>query len=233
MDDEMDRESDSAEEDVLTPAEILDFIDDRRSPDDVFDKGDDRSVEDLSAIESKVLSSRRAWEGSFLKIDDVEVELPNGKVTHHIAARHPGAVAVIALDDQGRILLVNQYRTAIERVMLEIPAGKLEPGEDATECALRELEEETGYRATCISYLIPMATAPGYSDEIIHLFMATGLERGHADLDEDEFIAVQWMDMSELIDLTLDGKIEDAKTIVAALVYDAMAHRMFTNQNQE
>lgn len=182
--------------------------------------------DELSGIDEKIISSERSWDGGFFNVDTVEVELPDGNVRERSIVRHPGAVAIIALDDDNRILLVNQYRTAIERVTLEIPAGKLEPNETAEDCARRELEEETGYTAQSLKYFIPVATAIGYSDEIIHLFLATGLEPGASHPDDDEFIAVQWMDIRELINLVLDGKIEDSKTIIAALACDSIAHRL-------
>ena len=194
-------------------------IDNARTTDSV-------SKEGLRDLEEDILSSERAFEGGFLKVDDVEVKLPNGHVVHHEVIRHPGAVAIIAIDEDQRVLLVNQYRTALERVTLEIPAGKLEPGEDATECAKRELSEETGYVAGKMTYLIPIATAAGYSDEIIHLFIATDLKPGKAHPDADEFVASQWMDLGELIDLVLDGRIEDSKTVIAALAFDAIARRL-------
>lgn len=182
--------------------------------------------DDIDCLSEEIVSSKRAWEGGFLKVDDVEVKLPGGEPAHREVIRHPGAVAIIALDENNRVLLVNQYRTALERVTLEIPAGKLDPGENATDCALRELSEETGYTAGKMSYLIPIATAAGYSDEIIHLFMATDLAPGKAHPDEDEYIASQWMDLAELIDLVLDGRIEDSKTVIAALACDAIARRL-------
>lgn len=182
--------------------------------------------DDLSGVSEDILDSQRAWDGKFLHVDDVTVELPNGDIRHRDVIRHPGAVAIIALDDNERVLLVNQYRTSLERVTLEIPAGKLDPGEDAEDCARRELAEETGFEAGKMSYLIPIATAAGYSDEIIHLFIATDLKPGRAHPDEDEFVVSQWMDLGELIDLVLDGRIEDSKTIIAALACDAIAHRL-------
>ena len=182
--------------------------------------------DDIPELEENILNSTRAYDGGFLKVDDVEIELPNGNIKHHEVIRHPGAVGIIALDDDDRVLLVNQYRTALERVTLEIPAGKLEPGEDARECAIRELAEETGYVAGKMTYLIPIAVAVGYSDEIIHLFIATDLKAGQAHPDDDEFVASQWMDLSELIDLVLDGRIEDSKTVIAALALDAVARRL-------
>lgn len=184
------------------------------------------SRDGLSDIEETIVSSKRSWDGGFFGVDTVDVELPNGEERTRSIVRHPGAVGIIALDDENRILLVNQYRTALERVTLEIPAGKLEHGEAAEECAQRELEEETGFHAGTLKYFIPYVPAAGYSDEVIHLFLATDLTPGAAQPDDDEFIAVQWMPVADLIDLVLDGQIEDSKTIIAALACDAIARRL-------
>ncbi|NTU88424.1 MAG: NUDIX hydrolase [Actinobacteria bacterium] len=182
--------------------------------------------EDVPPIEEKILSSERAWDGEFLHVDIMNVELPSGKHATRDIVRHPGAVAVIAIDDENRLLLVQQYRASLERITLEIPAGKLDAGEEAEECARRELEEETGYSAGKMAYLVPIAVAAGYSDEIIHLFMATDLTAGPACPDEDEFVVSQWMDLRDFIDLVLDGQIEDSKTIIAALLCDAIDRRL-------
>ena len=181
---------------------------------------------DDEALSEKILDSHRAYNGSFLKVDDVDIELPNGNRKVHQVIRHPGAVAVIALDGEGRVLLVRQYRTALERVTVEIPAGKLEIGEDPEEAIRRELSEETGYTAAEIRYLAPIATAVGYSDEIIHIYMATGLTPGAAHPDDDEFLASEWVSLDCLIDSVLDGRIEDSKTVIAALICDALRHRL-------
>ncbi len=122
--------------------------------------------------------------------------------------------------------MVRQYRTAIDRVTVEIPAGKLDPGEDPLECAKRELHEETGFSASRIQYLTTIATTPGFCDEVIHIYMATGLTFDGANPDDDEFVNVDLVPLSELIDAVLDGKIEDAKTVVGALACDAIAHRL-------
>ena len=181
---------------------------------------------DIPPIEEKILGCERAWDGDFLHVDTVDVELPSGKHATRDIVRHPGAVAVIAIDDNNRLLLVQQYRASLERITLEIPAGKLDAGEDAEECARRELEEETGYSAGKMAYMVPIAVAAGYSDEIVHLFMATDLTAGPACPDEDEFVVSQWMDLRDFIDLVLDGQIEDSKTIIAALLCDAIDRRL-------
>lgn len=222
-----DAQEDAGDDSDRKAAEMLDQLG-FRVPSMADDAGfrDRFARDDLSGIEETIVSSRRSWDGGFFGVDTVDVELPNGEERTRSIVRHPGAVGVIAIDDENRILLVNQYRTALERVTLEIPAGKLEHGEAAEECARRELEEETGYHAGTFKYFIPYVPAAGYSDEVIHLFLATDLACGAAHPDDDEFIAVQWMPVSELIDLVLDGQIEDSKTIIAALACDAIAHRL-------
>ena len=182
--------------------------------------------EEDRSLEERILASEPVYRGSFLKVDQVSIELPNGHRTVHEVVRHPGAVAVIALNDQGEVLLVRQYRTALERVTMEIPAGKLDRGEDPLTAIARELSEETGYTASRVDYLMPIAVAAGYSDELVHLYMATGLSGGRAHPDPDEFLAVEWVPLDVLVDSVLDGRIEDSKTALAALICDAVRHRL-------
>ena len=179
-----------------------------------------------AGLHERIISEEQAWKGRFLDVRSARVELPNGRVTGRDLVRHPGASAVVALTESGKIVLVRQYRTAIDRVTVEIPAGKLDPGEDPLECAKRELHEETGFSANRIQYLTTIATTPGFCDEVIHIYMATGLTFDGANPDDDEFVNVDLVPLSELIDAVLDGKIEDAKTVVGALACDAIAHRL-------
>lgn len=180
-------------------------------------------------LHEKILSEEQVWKGKILDVRSLKVELPNGRVTGRDVIRHPGASAVVALTDSGKIALVRQYRTAIDRVTVEIPAGKLDPGEDPLECAKRELHEETGFRPGKIRYLTSIVTTCGFCDEIIHIYFATQLTFDGADPDDDEFVNVDLVPLSELIDAVLDGKIEDAKTVVGALACDAIAHRLGTD----
>lgn len=181
---------------------------------------------DATGLEETILNSQRVFDGGFIKVDAVDVELPNGNVKVHEVIRHPGAVCIIALDDNGRVLLVRQYRTALERMTVEVPAGKIDAGEDPEDAVRRELSEETGYVAGRIRHLASIAIAAGYSDEIIHLYMATELESGEAHPDDDEFVVAEWVDLECLIDSVLDGRIEDSKTIIAALICDSLRHRL-------
>ncbi len=179
-----------------------------------------------AGLHERIISEEQAWKGRFLDVRSAQVELPNGRVTGRDLVRHPGASAVVALTESGKIVLVRQYRTAIDRVTVEIPAGKLDPGEDPLECAKRELHEETGFSASRIQYLTTSATTPGFCDEVIHIYMATGLTFDGANPDADEFVNVDLVPLSELIDAVLDGKIEDATTVVGARACDAIAHRL-------
>lgn len=181
---------------------------------------------DIPQISETIRSSNRAYEGRLLKVDEVEIELPNGHVTEHEVIRHPGAVAIVALDKAGNVLLVRQYRTALERVVVEVPAGKIDPGESPEDAVRRELSEETGYTCGEIRRLASIAVAVGYSDEIIHIYMATDIEPGDAHPDEDEFLVSEWVEIDSFVDSVLDGRIEDSKTVIAGLILDSLSHRL-------
>ena len=167
-----------------------------------------------------------AWTGRIFNVDRLRVQLPDGRSAIRDVVRHPGAVAVVALTDEGRICLVRQYRTALGRVTVEIPAGKLSAGEDPLECAERELLEETGMVAEKIAFLTTIASSAGFCDELIHIYMATGLSFSKSSPDADEFINVDLVEVGELVDAVLDGRIEDAKTVVGALLCDAISRRL-------
>ena len=177
-------------------------------------------------LHERVVSEDLAWAGHIIDVSRLKLILPDGREAQHEVVRHPGAVAIVALTDDGRICLVRQYRTALGRVTVEIPAGKLDPGEDPLDCAVRELQEETGMQAEKMAYLTTIATGAGFCDELIHIYMATGLHFVESDPDADEFINVDLVETTELIDAVLDGKVEDAKTVVGALICDAVSHRL-------
>jgi len=177
-------------------------------------------------LEEHVISEDVVFNGRIFNVNRLNVRLPDGKEALRDVVRHPGAVAVVALTDDGRICLVRQYRTSLARVTVEIPAGKLDPGEDPMACAKRELLEETGMEADKIAFLTTIATSDGFTDELIHIYMATGLRFGVPDPDEDEFINVDLVPLPELIDAVLDGRIEDCKTVCGALILDAVSHRL-------
>lgn len=167
-----------------------------------------------------------AWTGRIFNVNRLQVELPDGRRALRDVVRHPGAVAIVALTEEGRICLVRQYRTALGRVTVEIPAGKLSAGEDPLECANRELLEETGMVAEKMAFLTTIASSDGFCDELIHIYMATGLTFAKSSPDDDEFINVDLVEVGELVDAVLDGRIEDAKTVVGALLCDAIGRRL-------
>ena len=179
-----------------------------------------------AALEERVESEEVAWQGKIFDVHRLQVRVANGRNAVRDVVRHNSAVAVVALTDDGRICLVRQYRVSIGRVTVEIPAGKLDPGEDPLDCARRELEEETGMRAERMAYLTTICTSVGFADELIHIYMATGLTQDSANPDADEFINVDLVELPEFVDAVLDGQIEDAKTVVGALICDAVAHRL-------
>ena len=179
-----------------------------------------------AGLAERPLTEDVVWTGRIFNVDRLQVQLPDGRTAIRDVVRHPGAVAIVALTDEGRICLVRQYRTALGRVTVEIPAGKLDPGEDPLECASRELLEETGMIAEKIAYLTTIAPSDGFTDELIHIYMATGLSFSKSSPDADEFINVDLVEVGELVDAVLDGRIEDAKTVVGALLCDAISRRL-------
>ena len=159
------------------------------------------------------------YQGTILKIYEDTV-LANGHEAHWDFIHHDGAAAVVPVTDDGKILMVRQYRNALNRETLEIPAGKLDaPDEPKIECAYRELEEETGYRTEKLEYLMSLNTTVAFCDEAIDIFVARNLIPSHQHLDEDEFIDVETYDVAELADMIYDGRIVDAKTMVGILAY--------------
>ena len=202
---------------------VLDHLSGAPEERDLVLGDDDPRDADLA---ERPLTEDVAWTGRIFNVDRLRVELPDGRVAIRDVVRHPGAVAVVALTEDGRICLVRQYRTALGRVTVEIPAGKLAPGEDPLECATRELLEETGMSAEKVAFLTTIATSDGFCDELIHIYMATGLTFSRSDPDADEFINVDLVPLEELVDAVLDGRIEDAKTVVGALICDAVMGRL-------
>jgi ADP-ribose pyrophosphatase len=167
------------------------------------------------------VSTRRAYTGRIISLDVDEVRFPDGSVGSLEMVRHPGASAVLPVlgDEDGdpEVLLIRQYRYAAEGYLYEVPAGRLDPGESPLECAKRELREETGYTAARVEPLFTMYTTPGFTDEKIHLFVATGLEAGDAARESDEFLELVPTRLSRALSMVEQGEIQDAKTALTLL----------------
>ena len=161
-----------------------------------------------------------AYEGTVIKVYKDHMKFANGNTAEWDFIHHDGAAAVVPVMDDGKILMVTQYRNALERDTLEIPAGKLDaPGEPGIECASRELEEETGYRAESLEWLINVNTTVAFCNEFIGIYLAEKLIPSKQHLDEDEFLNVEAHELDELVQMILDGRITDGKTIAALLAY--------------
>ena len=173
---------------------------------------------DAKIIE-KNISSERVFDGIILHIDHLTNELSNGTLHKREVARHVGASAVVPVDADGTVWLVKQFRSPIDRILLEIPAGKLDyKGENRLEAARRELSEETGLTAGKWTHLTDIVTTPGFSDENISLYLAQELCPGESHPDEDEFLNIVKMPLSELVDRVMRGEISDAKTVCAVMM---------------
>lgn len=168
----------------------------------------------MSKFTEERVSGDVVYAGKFFKVYRDVVRLPDGAQAVRDFIRHPGAVAVVALTGQGEVILERQYRYPLGRELVELPAGKLEPGEDHLETGKRELLEETGYLAATWDYLGLVHNAVGYSDEGIELWLATGLEEREAKLDEGEFLEVFALPFEEALAMAADGRISDVKTII-------------------
>lgn len=168
-------------------------------------------------MQETIIDTRNLYDGHLVKLDLHEVRLPDGGTSKREVIKHPGAVALVALDSDNRVLMVRQFRLPAGKIMLEIPAGTLEPGELPLACAERELQEETGFKPNTLQALGGIFAAPGYTTEYIHLFLATDLEKSSLDMDEDEFIELETMPIADALALIDEGKIDDGKTVSGLL----------------
>ncbi len=169
-------------------------------------------------LEEKTLSTQTLFSGKVINLELSKVELPNGNEANREVVRHPGGAAVLLVNG-GKILLERQFRFPYNKVIWEIPAGKLNKGEDPEHAAKRELEEETGYRAEKLERLVEVYPSPGYTDEIIYVFSADAAKLEKQHLDDDEFVNAEFVDLKKCIEMIESGEICDAKTIAAVMKY--------------
>jgi ADP-ribose pyrophosphatase len=155
-----------------------------------------------------------AYEGHFLKVQRDTVRLPDGKTSKREYIRHPGAVVILPVFDDGSILLERQFRYPLNHVFIEYPAGKIDPNEDPLECAKRELQEETGYTAREWQFVCTIHNAIAYSDEHLDIFLARGLTAGESKLDEGEFLETFKATVPEMLEWIREGKVTDVKTVI-------------------
>lgn len=168
-------------------------------------------------LEEKVLGKKDIFAGRVFRIEVLDVELPDGRKSTREIVRHNGGAAIVALDENNMLYMVRQFRIAAGETLLEIPAGKLEPGEDPKAAALRELTEETGMHAEDCELLFSMYATPGYCAEKLHVYFVKGLKPGNPHRDEGEFLHIVPLPFEEAVRMVLDGKIYDAKTISGIL----------------
>ncbi len=169
-------------------------------------------------FEEKTISSERIYEGAILNLRRDKVTIVSGGTSYREIVEHSGGVTIAAVTDENKMVLVRQYRKAAGKVVLESPAGKVEIGEDPAIAAIRELKEETGYTANNLVHITSFYSSIGYSEELIHLYFASGLIPGETNFDDSEAIDVEEYHLSDLKSMVMAGEIEDGKTIAAILI---------------
>jgi ADP-ribose pyrophosphatase len=170
----------------------------------------------LDYVETTV-KSELVYDGRILRVKNDTVSLYNGALAGREVVEHSGGVGIIPVDEDGNVYMVRQFRYPAGESLLEIPAGKLEYGEDPFECAVRELSEETGFTAETYTDLGRFYPSPGYCQEVLYIYLAQGLKPGKMHLDENEFLDVVEYPLDELVQMVMDNKLSDAKTIIAIL----------------
>jgi ADP-ribose pyrophosphatase len=175
------------------------------------------------------IKSEKLFDGQILKLYFDQVRLPNGKTATREKISHPGAVGMVPVTDDGNVLLVRQYRYPVDDITIEIPAGKIDKMEEPEKCARRELAEEVGAVNGDLKLLSSFYTTPGFCDEVLHLYIATGFKISDNNLDDDEFLDIVSIKLDEAVKWIMEGKIKDSKTIIGIL----MAMNFLNNGNQK
>lgn len=168
-------------------------------------------------MKEQTVKTERIYEGKIISVRVDTVQMSEERYASREIVEHPGAVAIIPITSEGKIIMVKQFRKPVEEFLLEIPAGKLDHHEEPLACAARELKEETGYEAENIKFLFKFFTSPGFSNEVMYLYMAEGLIAGEASPDEDEYINIESYGLEKLVEMVYKGSIQDSKTIIAIL----------------
>ena len=173
-------------------------------------------------FEEKTLKSEKIYEGTIINLRRDKVTAQGGTSYREIIEHNGGAV-IAALTEDRRLVMVRQYRKPADKVMLEVPAGKIDPGEKPIEAAVRELKEETGYAASKVEFLTEFYPSVGYSEEKLYLYLCTGLTPGETCFDENEAIDIEEIELDKLFKMAMSGELDDAKTIIAILMVKALA----------
>ena len=165
----------------------------------------------------KQISSEQKYDGRIVKLYEDQAQLENGDIVTREVIKHPGGVCIVPLDEENNVIMVRQFRYPFGRALLEVPAGKLEYGEDPETCGLRELKEETGCTCDSFVYLGKLLPTPAYNTEITYMYLARGLHGGEQKLDEDEFLEVEKIPLEKAAEMIMNNEIDDAKTQIAIL----------------